>query len=62
MYRGMYSHLMVHAKITDRQLGLGVSMARSCVVNAIFFSAFEFTKKNINQVEVDEQLLRENSL
>ncbi|OCK85337.1 mitochondrial carrier [Lepidopterella palustris CBS 459.81] len=37
--------------------GLGVSMSRSCVINAIFFSAFEFTKKRINRLEVDEQLL-----
>ncbi|KAF1814596.1 mitochondrial carrier [Eremomyces bilateralis CBS 781.70] len=34
--------------------GLTVSMGRSCVVNAIFFSAFEFTKKKINQLEVDD--------
>lgn len=27
--------------------GLGVSMSRSCVVNAIFFSSFEFIKKRI---------------
>lgn len=31
--------------------GLGVSMGRSCVVNAIFFSAFEFIKKHINSLE-----------
>ncbi|CZT06340.1 related to CARNITINE/ACYLCARNITINE TRANSLOCASE [Rhynchosporium graminicola] len=31
--------------------GLGVSMGRSCVVNSIFFSAFEFIKKQINSVE-----------
>lgn len=37
-------------------------MARSCVVNAIFFSAFEFSKKNINHITVDEELLRENGL
>lgn len=36
--------------------GLSVSMSRSCVVNAIFFSAFEFTKKRINRMEVDENL------
>ncbi|PQE17759.1 mitochondrial carrier protein [Rutstroemia sp. NJR-2017a BVV2] len=30
--------------------GLGVSMGRSCVVNSIFFSAFEFIKKNINSL------------
>ena len=28
--------------------GLGVSMARSCVINTIFFSSFEFIKKRIN--------------
>lgn len=33
--------------------GLGVSMSRSCVVNAIFFSSFEFIKKHINTL--DEQ-------
>ncbi|KAI9753461.1 MAG: hypothetical protein M4579_005145 [Chaenotheca gracillima] len=31
--------------------GLGVSMARSCVVNAIFFSSFEFIKKRINALD-----------
>jgi len=31
--------------------GLGVSMARSCVVNAIFFSSFEFVKKQVNALE-----------
>jgi len=31
--------------------GIGVSMSRSCVVNAIFFSAFEFLKKHINALE-----------
>ncbi|KAI9867175.1 MAG: hypothetical protein M1813_009453 [Trichoglossum hirsutum] len=31
--------------------GLGVSMGRSCVVNAIFFSSFEFIKKRINVLE-----------
>lgn len=31
--------------------GLGVSMARSCVVNAIFFSSFEFIKKQVNALE-----------
>jgi len=33
--------------------GLGVSMGRSCVVNSIFFSSFEFIKKKIN--EMDDQ-------
>jgi len=31
--------------------GLGVSMGRSCVVNSIFFSAFEFIKKHVNALE-----------
>ncbi|KAF2461611.1 mitochondrial carrier domain-containing protein [Lineolata rhizophorae] len=40
--------------------GLGVSMSRSCVINAIFFSAFEIMKKWVNRLEVDEELLRAN--
>ena len=31
--------------------GLGVSMGRSCLVNAIFFSSFEAVKKRINNLE-----------
>ncbi|MCJ1299371.1 hypothetical protein MMC08_002163 [Hypocenomyce scalaris] len=31
--------------------GLGVSMARSCIVNVIFFSSFEYIKKKINALE-----------
>lgn len=31
--------------------GLGVSMVRSCVVNSVFFSAFEFAKKQINALD-----------
>ncbi|KAK1772354.1 putative mitochondrial carrier protein [Phialemonium atrogriseum] len=31
--------------------GLGVSMGRSCVVNAIFFSSFEFIKKRIKAMD-----------
>jgi hypothetical protein len=31
--------------------GLGVSMGRSCLVNSIFFSSFEFVKKKINALE-----------
>ncbi|KAF1955461.1 mitochondrial carrier [Byssothecium circinans] len=42
--------------------GLGVSMGRSCVVNAIFFTAFEFSKKRINGMQVDEELLRGHNL
>ncbi|KAK3690662.1 hypothetical protein LTR37_019030 [Vermiconidia calcicola] len=32
--------------------GLGVSVLRSCVINAIFFSNFEMIKKRINALEV----------
>ncbi|KAF2690829.1 mitochondrial carrier [Lentithecium fluviatile CBS 122367] len=42
--------------------GLGVSMSRSCVVNAIFFTAFEFSKKRINRITVNEELLQEHGL
>ncbi|MCJ1482478.1 hypothetical protein MMC06_002643 [Schaereria dolodes] len=31
--------------------GLGVSMARSCILNMVFFSSFEFIKKRINKLE-----------
>lgn len=31
----------------DMYRGLAVSMSRSCLVNAIFFSSFEFVKKHI---------------
>lgn len=34
--------------------GLGVSMGRSCVVNAVFFSSFEFLKKRINTLSDHE--------
>jgi len=34
--------------------GLGVSMARSSILNAIFFSTFEYSKKRINRLEIDE--------
>jgi len=33
--------------------GLGVSVLRSCVINAIFFSSFEALKKRINRLEVE---------
>lgn len=33
-------------------------MSRSCIVNAIFFTAFEFLKKRINSMTYDEELLR----
>lgn len=31
-------------------------------MNAIFFTAFEFTKKRINQMSVDEELLGANEV
>lgn len=34
--------------------GLGVSMSRSCLVNAIFFSSFEFVKKRIKTLDDDD--------
>lgn len=37
----------------DMYRGLGVSMSRSCVVNAIFFSSFEFIKKRIKTMDDD---------
>jgi len=33
--------------------GLGVSVLRSMIINMIFFSNFEFVKKQINALEVD---------
>jgi hypothetical protein len=33
--------------------GLGVSMGRSCAVNAVFFSSFEFIKKHIKAMDDD---------
>lgn len=58
MYRGMC--LCPYNSMSGSQFlaGLGVSMGRSCVVNAIFFSAFEFMKKRINRLEVDEDIIR----
>ncbi|KAF3766217.1 mitochondrial carrier [Cryphonectria parasitica EP155] len=35
--------------------GLGVSMGRSCAVNAVFFSSFEFLKKRINALKDHEK-------
>jgi hypothetical protein len=59
MYRGMTVHTTAFGTQSLTPPGLGVSMSRSCVVNAIFFTAFEFTKKRINGMTVDEELLRE---
>lgn len=36
-----------------RYRGLGVSMSRSCLVNAIFFSVFEGVKKQVNGLEAE---------
>lgn len=36
--------------------GLGVSMVRSCVVNAIFFSSFELIKKRIKTLDDPKKL------
>jgi hypothetical protein len=34
----------------DMYRGIGVSLARSCLVNAIFFSSLEFLKKQIKML------------
>ncbi len=34
--------------------GLGVSMGRSCAVNAVFFSSFKFLKKRIKAMDIHE--------
>ncbi|CAK4011096.1 Mitochondrial arginine transporter BAC2 [Lecanosticta acicola] len=41
-------------KVLDRQAyrGLLVSVVRSCIINMIFFSNFEFVKKRVNALEV----------
>lgn len=52
--RRMYRGQLLAFCLVKRDLlrsGLGVSMTRSCLVNAIFFSAFEFTKKEINDLD-----------
>lgn len=36
--------------------GLGVSMSRSCMVNAIFFSSFELIKKRIKTLDEEGNL------
>lgn len=58
MYRGMLFPLhtlqspAVRTALTFVVSGLGVNMARSFVLNAVFFSAFEAIKKQINNLEV----------
>jgi len=37
--------------------GLGVSMVRSCAVNAIFFSSFEFIKRHIETRDDDADII-----
>jgi len=39
--------------IISLMVGLGVSVLRSMIINMIFFSNFEFVKKQINALEVD---------
>jgi hypothetical protein len=53
MYRGKPPSLSIYPSeclTADDMLGLGVSMARSCVINTIFFSSFEWMKKQINNL------------
>lgn len=33
--------------------GLGASLTRTCIINMIFFSVFEFLKKEINALDWD---------
>ena len=40
--------------------GIGVSMARSCLINTIFFSCFEFVKKRINQLPNPPSFMRDS--
>lgn len=51
-YRGKYlipePPLHASADYWAFPTGLGVSIARTCLTNAIFFSCFEFFKKKIN--------------
>ncbi|KAK2598113.1 hypothetical protein QQS21_005744 [Conoideocrella luteorostrata] len=42
--------------------GLGVSMSRSCLVNAIFFSSFEFVKKRIKTLDDDNNVNKSKTL
>ena len=51
MYRGEYLSFAQSRRGLTCCKGLGVSMGRSCVVNAIFFSSFESVKKRINRLE-----------
>ena len=50
MYRGTLPSSLIFLSEADNISGLGVSMARSCVINTIFFSSFEWMKKQINNL------------
>jgi solute carrier family 25 (mitochondrial carnitine/acylcarnitine transporter), member 20/29 len=66
MYRGMLDKLFAntpsspppspveHGADVSSWKGLGVSMTRSAVINAVFFSVFELIKKRINRLEIEE--------
>lgn len=60
MYTGVWIVILFHTSTTNAFAGLGVSMSRSCILNAIFFSAFEAVKSYINGLEVDERSLSKN--
>ena len=56
-YRGESRSVAARAHFQQRCMlifvaGLGVSVLRSCVINAIFFSNFEMIKKRINAFDV----------
>lgn len=34
---------------SPRYRGLGVSMTRSCILNAVFFSSYEYIKGRVNE-------------
>jgi hypothetical protein len=43
----------MHIDNEPRYRGLGVSMTRSCILNSVFFSSYEYIKKRVNEF-VDE--------
>lgn len=54
-YRGIKNETFFKKRsewLTYIFVGLGVSVLRSCIINAIFFSNFEFLKKRINALDV----------
>ena len=54
MYRGQCAKRERFAHHTNYDLGLGVSMGRSMVLNAIFFYLFEKTQKKISAFTFSE--------